>query len=505
MTADFLPESFPRAIQELHALQGSIQPEDGFAQRLESQLIAQAAQPGLTGPAPAHPGFRFHLPSFRRSAWALAFILLLILGTAFLALGPQRVLAEFERLLGYLPGVGFVSPDQTRVLTAPLQAQQGNSTLEVQQVVAFPDRTLVVATLRSLPEEITPGMQWVGQVMLILPDGQRWHNHQASQYTRPGELSAVIEYPPLPAGIDQVSLEMPTLPLAANGVPKGFWSLVLPLQSVGQTTPGGLAVAPYSPKNARAANQGVTVRLLQVAPGAQETGLLLQIDWKDPTWNIGGVSAELTDDLGRVYQQLAAPPGFDMPYNGTPDGVITQQELLRFPALDLDARQVTLNVKAMSFRIFPQAQFQFDPGSAPALGQTWDFAGDRGKRLQMGGFQVQIVQAALSDASGGVQVSVVNPPGAPSLPQPTPLPGPACRLEFIVQITPRSDARLLPGTLKLVTGDQAASNTSGSGDLTHLTITVDLAAIPTAPLSFQFTDANLRLQGGWQIRWGIPR
>jgi hypothetical protein len=432
-------------------------------------------------------------------------VILLILGAALLAVGPQRVLAEFERLLGYLPGVGFVSPDQTRVLAAPLQAQQGNSTLEVQQVVAFPDRTLVVATLRSLPEEITPGMQWVGQVTLILPDGQRWHNRQASQYTKPGELSAVIEYPPLPAGIDRVTLEMPTLPLAAKGVPQESWSVVLPLQSIGQTTPGSLAVAPYTPKNARAAKQGVTVRLLQVAPGAQETGLLLQIDWKDPTWDIGGVSAELTDDLGHVYQQLAAPPGFDTPYTGTPDGVITQQELLRFPALDPGARQVTLNVTAIGFRIFPQAQFQFDPGSAPTLGQTWDFAGDRGKRLQMGGFQVQILQAALSDASGGVQVTLVSPPGTTSLPQPTPLPGPACRLEFVVQVTPRSDARLLPGALKLVNGDQASSGASGSGDLARLTITVDLAAIPTAPLFFQFTDATLTLQGGWQIRWDIPR
>jgi hypothetical protein len=281
--------------------------------------------------------------------------------------------------------------------------------------------------------------------------------------------------------------------------------VVLPLQSIGQTTPGSLAVAPYTPKNARAAKQGVTVRLLQVAPGVQETGLLLQIDWKDPTWAIGGVFAELTDDLGHVYQQLAAPPGFDPPYNQPPEGVTTKQELLRFPALDPGARQVTLNVTAIRFRIFPQAQFQFDPGSAPALGQTWDFAGDRGKRLQMAGFQVQIVQAALSDASGGVQVSVVNPPEATSLPQPTPLPGPACRLEFVVQITPRSDARLLPGALKLVNGDQASSGASGSGDLTRLTITVDLAAIPTAPLFFQFTDATLTLQGGWQIRWGIPR
>jgi hypothetical protein len=490
----------------LHALRGSILPEDGFARRLESQLIAQAAaQPGLPGPAPAHPASRFHLPSFHRPAWAIAFAVLLILVSAFLALGPQRVLAEVERLLGYLPGVGFVSPDQTRVLAAPLQAQQGNSTLEVQQVVAFPDRTLVVATLRSLPEEITLEMpQWVGQVTLLLPDGQRWHNRQASQRTRAGELSAVIEYAPLPAGIDQVTLEMPTLPLSATSATQGLWSVVVPLQSVGQTTPGSLAVAPYTPKNARAAKQGVTVRLLQVAPGGQETGLLLQIDWKDPTWAIGGVSAELTDDLGHVYQQLAAPPGFDPPYNGIPDGVTTQQELLRFPALDPAARQVSLNVTAIRFRIFPQAQFQFDPGSAPTLGQTWDFTGDRGKRLQMGGFQVQIVQAALNAASGGVQVTLVSPPGTTSLPQPTPLPGPACRLEFVVQVTPRSNARLLPGTLKLLNGNQAASGASGSGDLTRLTITVDLTAIPTAPLSFQFTDANLRLQGGWQIRWDRP-
>ncbi|MDD5371605.1 MAG: hypothetical protein PHQ40_21200 [Anaerolineaceae bacterium] len=494
----------PAFLQQVEHFYQFATPDPRFLASLRSELAQAAAQPTLPSAVPLLRRSQPRL-SLRRPAWAIGFVLLAVLVSAFLAVGPQRVLAEVERLLGYLPGVGFVSPDQTRMLAAPLQAKQGNSTLDVQQVVAFPDRTIVVATLRSLPDEITIGMQWVGQVTLLLPDGQRWHNRQASQYTRAGELSAVIEYPPLPAGIDQVTLEMPTLPLAANGATQEFWSLVLPLQSVGQTTPGSLAVAPYTPKDARAAKQGVTVRLLQVAPGAQETGLLLQVDWKDPTWDIGGITAELQDDLGRVYQQLAAPPGFDMPYNGTPHGVTTQQELLRFPALDPGARQVSLKVSAIRFRIFPQAQFQFDPGSAPALGQTWDFAGDRGKRLQMGGFQVQILQAALSDASGGVQVTMVSPPGTPSLPQPTPLPGPACRLEFIVQVTPRSDARLLPGALKRLNGDQAASGVSGSGDLTRLTITVDLSAIPTAPLFFQFTDATLTLQGGWQIRWGIPR
>jgi len=446
--------------------------------------------------------------------------LLATLSIAVIAIGPQRVLAQVQLWVGYLPGVGFINPEQTRVLAAPQEARLGNTFLQVQQVIAGPEKTVVVATLHSTPEEITLDTQWVGQVTLILPDGERLANRSASQRNQAGQVWAEIEYPALPVGIDQVTLEMPKLPIVTNATQE-FWSVVLPLQGVrqaptnaslssaqetpsGAVVPNNLAVAPYTPKNVQTTNQGVTVRLVQAAQSAQETGLLLQINWNDPTWDFMGASAELRDDRNRSYPRLEPPPGSDTPYTGIPHGETTAQQMLRFAPLDPGAQHVTLTLDTISFEVHPKAQFQFDPGNQPSLGQTWSFVDDPTKRLKIAGFQVQVLQADLTAAPASDQVTVVNPPEATLLPQPTPLPGYACRLEFIIKVVPQAHAQLFVGPPSLVGENQGLAVASSTGDQNHDTIFLDLPKFPTTPLTIQLNDSSLFLRGGWQFSWDVP-
>ncbi len=79
--------------------------------------------------------------------------LLLALAVAFLAVGPQRVWADLQRLLGYVPGVGFVNLEETRVLTAPVTVTRDGVTLRVEEVLAAPDGTTVVISSEGLPPE----------------------------------------------------------------------------------------------------------------------------------------------------------------------------------------------------------------------------------------------------------------------------------------------------------------------------------------------------------------
>jgi hypothetical protein len=435
---------------------------------------------------------------FSRRRWQFAVLVLLVcLGAGLLAIGPQRVVAQIQSWLGYLPGAGFVNPDHIRVLSAPVEVRQGNSTLVVQQVIAYRDKTIVVVKLTSIAEEINTQMHWNSLVTLIRPDGQRLGILQASEnISDRGELSAEIEYPSLQAGDDQVTLEMPKLPIAITGTQE-FWSVSLPLQAV-------RAISPYTPKNGQASNQGVTVHVLQVGQSAQDTGVLVEIDWTDPTWDYMGSGAELRDNLGKVYQRMEPYPGSPDVYNGVPRGMTTVQEMLRFPALNSNARQVTLSLNAISFEIHPQVEFAFDPGKATYLDQTWSFEDDLTKHMEIAGFQVQVLQADLAYAPYSDQVTVVNPPSATELPQPTPLPGFACRLEFVLQITPQAHARLFPGAPHLVGGDPGPRGASSMGEATRATIYLDLMELPTTPLTIQLNDANLMLEGGWQIRWDLP-
>jgi hypothetical protein len=462
---------------------------------------------GHAGP-PLRQGYHFVWPTkmgLALPAWSarhrwqsVVLVLLVVLAATLLVIGPGRVVAQIQTWLGYLPGAGFVNPEQTRILAAPFEAKEGNSTLVVQQVIAYPDKTIVVVKLTSTAEEINTHMQWDGLVTLIRPDGQRLGILQSSEnISDRGELSAEIEYPSLQAGDDRVTLEMPKLPIATNGTQE-FWTVSLPLQAV-------RAVAPYTPKNGQASNQGVTVRVLQVGQSAQDTGVLVEIDWKDPTWDYVGSGAELRDNLGKVYQRMEPYPGSNNDTYGVPQGKTTTQEMLRFPALDANARQVTLSLNSITFEIHPQAQFAFDPGSHPSLDQTWSFAGDPSKRLEIAGFQVQVLQADLAYAPASDQVTVVNPPSATALPQPTPLPAYACRLEFVLQVTPQAHAQLFPGAPKLVGGDQGLSGASSVGDFTRVTIYMDLPELPTTPMTVQLNGANLMLEGGWKIGWDLPR
>ena len=462
---------------------------------LERRLLEHQAE--ILHPAQPEPVRKGWNP-FPLRRWQYAVIVLLVaLGSALIAIGPQRVLAQVQLWFSYLPGVGFINAEQTRVLAAPLDARQGNTTLQVQQVIAGTDKTLVVVTLRSTPQEITLDTEWAGQVRLILPNGQSLASQRSSQQNEAGQLSAEIEFPPLPAGIDRVTLEMPKLPIATN-IPQQFWSVVLPLQGV------HLAVAPYNPKNVQATNQGVTVRLLQVAQSAQETGLLIQVDWRDSSWDYQGSGAQLRDNRGRVYQRLAPLPGSNTPYTGIPRAETTAQELLRFPALDPGAQQVTLILDTIAFEVHSQAQFQFDPGNHPSIGQTWSFAGDPAMRLNIAGIQAQVVQASLTSAPASDQVTVSNPPEATMLPQPTALPAFACRLEFIVQANPATNVQLFTGPPRLVGEKGGPSGASSTGDNNRTTAFLDLPKIPTAPLTIQLNDSSLLLKGGWQLGWDVP-
>src|SRR5512146_2675956 len=77
-------------------------PDPQFVSQLRSSLAAHAAY--LSQQQAQSPRLAF----FRRPAWAAAIIILLALAGATFAVGPQRVWAAVQGLLGYIPGVGIV-------------------------------------------------------------------------------------------------------------------------------------------------------------------------------------------------------------------------------------------------------------------------------------------------------------------------------------------------------------------------------------------------------------
>ena len=111
------------------------EPSEAFTSQLERQLLQRAGQ--LQQPV-SRPRSRMIFPLFKWATAALAVIILVVL-----AVGPQNALAAVQKLIGYIPGVGFVENSQQplRVLAEPLQVKREGVTLTVEKVLASGEST----------------------------------------------------------------------------------------------------------------------------------------------------------------------------------------------------------------------------------------------------------------------------------------------------------------------------------------------------------------------------
>src|SRR5512133_2929557 len=172
----------------------NVEPRPEFSNSLWRQ-IAAAPQP-----APVSSSRRW----FTRPAWVLASAALALALMA-AAYGPQKVVAAFQAILGYIPGIGFVQQDDnTKYLAAPLSVKQDGVTLTVDQAVADVDGVVISYHMEGLPA-VKPdeGVVCVfSDNRVRLPDGK-------DRLPIGGEVigsKARIEFGPLPAGVNQLTL-----------------------------------------------------------------------------------------------------------------------------------------------------------------------------------------------------------------------------------------------------------------------------------------------------------
>lgn len=140
---------------------------------------------------------------FKRPVWALTASIVLILAIVVAILGPQRVYAEFMRLFGYVPDVGFVDLDQVRVLENGVTQKHDNRELTVQ-------RGLITTYGTDLWLEFSDEARPIDGAWLEAPDGSRYDlrdwNYSPNEA---GSRGVVAYFPPLPAEINQVTLALP--------------------------------------------------------------------------------------------------------------------------------------------------------------------------------------------------------------------------------------------------------------------------------------------------------
>ena len=489
---------FPKGFSEpLLAFCQAPEPEPAFIRDLERQLLERQAV--LLGSVLSERTGSQRLRAkfsafFAGRGWQYALVVLVAaLTIALLAIGPQRVLAQVQRWLGYVPGIGFVNLDQARVLVEPVSISHDGVTLKVEQALAEPDETLIVFSSKGLPPENIGGnpsrFDNLPKPFLTLPDGSVLKAVRQELSYGGGK----IEFPALPEGVFRVTFEIDRLPLLPSGAFPEGWQASLLLRPASGELADDLFPQPYSPKDNRTTVNGVTAHIQQVAQTANETALQVQFDWENPDWKFRSVTPpfELRDDRGNVYQQLpsnsqvssaSVEKAVASPANSAEPATSTSEATFRFPALSLAARAATLHLPSIGFMVPDAPGFTFDLGPDPQIGQAWEM----NTALEVAGIPVQLTGARL------VQDDQTYP-GDP----------PLYGLEFTFHSTAQTDRALDSFFLN---SDLEGYRGGGGGMREPGVFNVEMLfkQMPREPLHITFEGVMVTLYGPWDLYWQIP-
>ncbi|RPI89946.1 MAG: hypothetical protein EHM40_19590 [Chloroflexi bacterium] len=441
------------------------------------------------------------LPARRR--WRYAVVLLLTaLVIALFSIGPQRVLAQVQHWLGYVPGIGFVDLDETRVLVNPVEMSREGVHLRVEQLIAGPERTEVLISSPGLSEADLP---WPNEAVqdpafnafLLLPDGGRLETIGWELTIGAGKL----EFPALPAGVDRVTLIVPRLPLVPAGTFPEDWEIPLTLRSTTNELNEELFPQPYNLPDASDSHHGITLRVLDVAQTASETAIRYQVEWADPDWQFRfGLSfigmPELRDDLGHIYWEspqshgsLAGVAVVPLPEATSTVAAPSQTDTIVFPALSLSASQASLQVDSLEFWTPAEASFHVDLGSSPEIGDSWPLD----VRLEIAGFPVHLTEARLREET-------VDLGDGRSEQRPV--------LQFSLDpLEERDGFRLFNFGLvneELGIYGSAGQSFSNGREVYEGQAEFTAGKLPSGSIELQVLDASLLVRGPWEVEWDIP-
>ena len=489
--------------QNIRAAAAAPNPDPAFVNRLRSQLVSRRSE--------MQP--RSHLSS--RLVWRLALAVLLVLVSAVLLIGPQRIVNAMHQLFGYIPGIGMVSQDvPLRALAAPVSLTRAGITVTAQQAVLDAAHTVLVFQVDGLPqssqEPVTdlatemasrkPQMPrvCVELPVLLLPDGTRLEVTQVypDQRSWTSGYAMHVAFAAIPAAIDTAILLLPCLDNTMPGTVPTDWELnlkfvpaspgmnVLPVIDIPSSTPA--AATPLSPLAATMTPAvvqaggtplvfpyGITLSLDKAVPMAD--GLLLQASmrWSGDALFIAppppDPEVRLLDASGARVGIISVPSDKDY----APDTHRVYYDFKTDP-LQLPG-PVTFSIDSVPVELTTHASFTFDPGPNPQPDQTWQLNQD----VYVQGQHIHVSSARLTSAGGnggiGYSFEMQSETGV-----------------FFAWV---SDLQH-PTNGNASGGDSTAGSFSAGFDYA--------GPLPQGPLTLTITAIDIVLRGPWQVTWTPP-
>ncbi|MBP7691418.1 MAG: PD40 domain-containing protein [Anaerolineales bacterium] len=351
-------------------------PDPAFVQALRGQLASRAAE--------------MKRPARRRLVWQWALTAALAAAAGLYLIGPGQVVTAMRRWLGYLPGVGLVDTQvPLRELTEPSTLTRDGITVSVLQAVLDSEKTVLGLRVDGIPPAAFPRSEGAPACFesprLRLPDGGVLNITGGGGQGWGAGYEHRLTYAAVPAGVETAVLEIPCLQDTAPGAAPENWALPLhfrpatmlptPVIDLAVATATAAATATPSAVNTPALTTatavplpafGVQLTLEQAIPVSDGYVLVGRTAWTDP--RLTDLSPQITaaqDAGGHVIPIEPAYLGDLGIDNPAPNqwGYKLYGQIFAGP--------VTLRADRVGVTLRDPVRLTFDPGTAPAFGQTW--------------------------------------------------------------------------------------------------------------------------------------
>lgn len=503
----------PEIEDQLKAVFNIPDPDPRFIENLRGQLRARASTLEASFLArdnrPVYLSLGQRLSAtFYRPAIAIPVVVLLIILMTILALGPQKVLAAIQGLLyGYSPDIGFVEdvhsilretitaerglaspaqhatvtdltpqPDQTSLAMATrmpaLDRVSSPVKVTVVNAVAEANRTVVIYNASGLPLDAlsTSAENLKGEShghRLRLKDGSLLQMQTADVVAMSDAYSMALEvrleFPPLPPGVTELTLEIEQLPNIPAGKAPEDWRIPIQLTPTEQLANAG------DVQRVNLSSQilhDFHLNLSKVSQSGHGTAFQLNWAWKDPSrvplhWS----PLKLTDEQGRYYIIERGPEGSKYEYSQRPEMQMSYQTM---PISG--GGPLTLSIDWMVLSVGSNDSLRFDPGPSVFVGQSWRLD----QTIQAGDDTLRFTAARMKPGPNGYL------------------------LEFDVVAPAEITGVMLESSAGL-------SSETGFNSRGVLQTRLELASLPSQPLEIQVREVQFLLAGPWQVTWQPAR
>jgi Tol biopolymer transport system component len=463
------------------------EPDSAFLNDLRQQLLAQSKERSHRAAS------FFSQPALRWGLAVLAVILVLIL-----AIGPQRVASAFQRLLGYIPGVGLVDQNvPMRVLEAEVTQTRENVTVTVERVFLDANRTVLVFKFDGVPMDTRPEGESSAycseKAMLRLPDGDEldagmgWGTGWGSGY------EYHFEFPPVPSDVKTAVFVIPCLMGTESGDAPENWELPLRFipappeltvyPVIELPTPTASPVPSVTPTAREAAETAIPEQ--PVAPTSQPVSIYLTLDrvaqledgiviyatfhWESNEYAfVAPGMAQLLDADGKPIPFEYADPDLSAVSD-------MHQQPLAIKALGpFSPGPITLMIETAHTELPVDASFSFDVGSNPQPGDTWEL----NRPLEVDGHTITVLSAQAIDSNGHQG------------------------FEFWVDIgSDIESVRLIDPEHPPMGGGGGGGGGGGVAETVRMTQLLYGESLPTGLVTIAVQSIALNLQGPWQATW----